>query len=413
MPTYMAKIRKPTGETADQLVSVPSDSQLGEFLARIDGCVLAVTPFQARGADDSRRVTTASAQTDTRSRSRLSDLVLFTWHLHTLLQAGVPLVRALHVVQGEMEQAAWSKVLGRVIAQLEKGESFADSLRKFPRFFPDQFTHLIDVGEVSGNLDKVLHELATHGEKQLETRSQIGSALAYPLVLIGACGGVVLFLVSFVLPRIAGVFANMKMELPWITRTLLAIGEGMRSRLWLGVFIAGALAAGFVMLTRVPATRRWLDRALITLPGAGMLARKVILARFCRTLALLQRSGVSLLVSLSLARHGLRNMPLEEFFERVERQVSDGAPLGKELARSPYIPTMVSTMVTVGEESGQLSQMFGHVARFYERDVERTVRLLPKILEPLIIVVMTAVVGVIAASIFIPLARLPQGFIPH
>ncbi|MCI0652779.1 MAG: type II secretion system F family protein [Planctomycetes bacterium] len=413
MPTYLAKVRRSDGATEEQLLTVPSESKLPEFLARVDGFVIECRQHQSRTIGEPRTVVRPTHPAAGTQSSRTRDLVAFTWYLHTMMHAGVPLIRGLQVVQGQLGDPQWSRVLNGVIGTLEKGESFADSLQRFPRFFPKHYVHLIDVGEVSGNLDKVLEDLARYGEKQMETRSQIRGALAYPTVLVTACTAVTIFLISFVLPRIAKVFVQLKMELPWVTNALLTLGTTLRAYLP-ALAIGGAVAAvaGLCAL-RVRASRRVFDRFLLTCPVIGPLYTKLVLARFCQTLALLQSSGVSLLVSLELARTGLRNIPLEEFMQGVEANLKEGAPLGKELARSPHVPPMVSTMVSVGEESGSLGDMLGNVARFYDRDVERTIRVLPKILEPLIIVLMTVVVGLIAASIFIPLAEIPRGFGPR
>ena len=418
MPTYVAKLRKTSGETEEKLLTVPDETLLGEYLSRLDGFVVGCTPYDdepetlAPTVAMTVQTTVPVTQTKSSGRGNASELLAFTWYLQTMVAAGIPLARALGVIQGQLESASWHRVIGQVISQLEKGESFADSLKRHPKFFPEHFVHLIDVGEISGNLDRVLTDLAAHGEKQLETRSQIKSALAYPLVLLTACGGVCVFLVAVVLPRISKIFTRLELDLPWITQMLLGVSAALRSGLPLILSaIAAATIGGFLAL-RTPTGRQLWHTALLRCPGFGMFYKKVLMSRFCRTLALLLQSGVPLLVSLELARAGLGNQVLEQFIADVERELQEGASLGEELARSPHIPDIVSTMVSVGEESGQLSHMFANVSRFYERDVDRTVKALPKILEPLIIVFMTAIVGLIGASVFIPLAQIPQGFGP-
>lgn len=414
MPTYVTKVRKDTGETVEQMLTVPQESQLGEYLARVDGFVLDCTLHQTQVHEATLRDPNArrpeSRGKSSQLRSRPSDLVSFSWYLYTMVHAGVPLARALDIVRAQMEPPEWKTVISDLISSLEKGESFADSMKRFPKFFPSHFVHLVEVGEIAGNLDRVLEELAVYYEKQMENKSRVKGALAYPVLLICACVVVIFFLVTFVLPRIAKMFTNMDVQLPWITEFLLTVSHFLRGNLpWIGAGVV-AVGAALIFAKSTPTGRRTADWLALNTPVIGGLYRKFLLARFCQTLALLQRSGVSLLVSLNLARAGLANIVLEDFMNQVEKNLREGSPLGEELARSPYVPDMVSSMISVGEETGQLSSMLDNVSRFYDREIDQIVRTLPKIIEPTIIIMMTGVVGLLAASIFVPLSKLAKGF---
>ena len=410
MPTYLTKIRKPTGETEEHLLTVPQDGRLEDYLSRLQGLVIDCEPYESSPAVVARPETPAvDAGREIRWRSHATDLLVFTSYLQTLVHAGVPLARSLEIVRNQMTAERWPIVIRELIASLQKGNSFADSLRRFPRFFPTYYVHLVDVGEVSGNLGLVLEKLATYGERQLENRGRLIGVMIYPALLVSACGGAVLFLIVFVLPRLARMFENLDLPLPALTRGLLSIGVGLREHGLLVLAVAVATVGGLVAASRTPRGQRVLARLLLTMPLFGKFYRKVLLSRFCQTLSLLQSSGVSLLVSLNLARTGIGNPELEEFFADVERNLQEGAPLGEQMARSPHVPEMVSSMVSVGEETGRLSEMLQNVSRFYERDIELNIRSIPKILEPAVIVFMTIVVGTIAASVFLPLATLTRG----
>lgn len=412
MPTYVTKIRKPTGETEEQLLTVPQESQLDEYLSRLDGFVIDCNPYQTQTTTvrTSRSMSLAVERgRDSSLRSRSADLVLFSRYLYTLVHSGVPLARALEIVRGQVEGPAWERVIKSVIASLEKGNSFADSLRRFPRFFPAHFSHLVDVGEMSGNLDRVLEQLADHGERQMENASRLKGVLAYPAILVLACGAATIFMLIKVLPRISKMFGNLGLELPWITKALLKASELLTTGLpYLGGAIA-VLVAGVIAAASTESGRRLFGLMMLHAPLIGPLYRKLVFGRFCQTLALLQTSGVSLLVGMQLARDGVRNPTISEFFAEVEKNLQEGAALGEELARCPYVPQMVSSMITVGEETGNLSDMLNNVSRFYDREIQQTIRTLPKVLEPAVIVLMTAVVGTIAASVFLPLASMTKG----
>ncbi|MEM7166055.1 MAG: type II secretion system F family protein [Planctomycetota bacterium] len=414
MPTYRTKIRKDTGETVEQLIAVPHADQLGEHLTQIDGLVVGCSEYDT-SSDQLTVQTRASIELaqpkgkQPKLRSKPTEIVTFSWYLFTLVSAGVPLARGLSIVRTQLESPDWEKAIGRVIGSLERGDAFADAMRKIPGFFPSHFIHLVEVGEIAGNLDQVLQELATYYEKQLESKSRVKSALAYPAMLIGACTLVIFFLVAFVLPRIAKMFVNMQIELPWITSALMTLSDFLRSNLLLIFAGLVATATAFFVARKTPGGTRFLHKTYLRLPVFGLLYRKFLMARFCQTLSLLQKSGVSLLVSLNLARAGLENVILEDFFVEVERNLQEGASLGEEMARSPYVPEMVSSMISVGEETGQLTEMLINVSRFYERDIDQTVRTLPKLIEPTVIVAMTGIVGLLAASVFVPLSKLTKG----
>lgn len=414
MPTYVTKIRNEDGSTREKVLSVPDASQLSQYLSRLDGFVVECQPYEEPISSEAAPTLvgpSAKVRSPQAARYRLSprDLVLFSWYLHTLLNAGVSLVKALQIVTNQLEEPTWKIVLPEVIASLERGESLADAFSRYPGCFPHHYLHLVEVGEVSGQLDPVLRELAIHGEKQLETRSKIRGALTYPAVLFFACSSVLTFLVAFVIPRIAKMFDNAKVELPIFTKVLVHGGQLLRDNIFwfLGALVVAAL--GVVIASRTPPgqlARSWIA---LHVPLFGKLYQKFVLAGYCRTLSLLHHSGVSLLVSLDLARQGVRNLLIRDFLGGVEKNLEEGAELGIELARCPYIPEMVSSMITVGEETGRLNDMLEKVTHFYERDIDQTVTLLPKLLEPIVIVTMTAVVGLIATSVFVPLSQLTSG----
>lgn len=415
MPTYLTKVRKDSGETVTQLIAVPQEDQLGEYLSKVDGFVVDCSEYDDRSVTLNTGQFTGNhtiSQPKTklrRLRSKPTEIVTFSWYLHTLVSAGVPLARGLSIVKTQLESPDWEEAISRVIAALERGEAFGDSMKKIQGFFPSHFIHLVEVGELAGNLDEVLKELAIYYEKQLESKSRVKGALAYPAMLIGACTVVIFFLVAFVLPRIAKMFVNMQIELPWITSALMSLSGVLRTYFPLILFGLAASAAAFMVARKTPQGKRFLHTLYLRLPLFGTLYRKFLMARFCQTLSVLQRSGVSLLVSLNLSKQGLENVVLEDFFSTVERNLQEGASLGDQMSRSPYVPEMVSSMISVGEETGQLTEMLKNVSRFYERDIDQTVRTIPKLIEPTVIVAMTGIVGLLAASVFIPLSKLTKG----
>ena len=389
------------------MLTVPSEDQLNEYLTRIEGFVLECT--RHTGDVPTPRTTQASPPGQSRVGAKHQELVSFSWYLHTLIEAGVPLLKSLQIVSRQMPSESWQAVIAALVEDLRRGESFGDAIKRFPRCFPKPYVHMIEVGELSGQLDEVLSQLARYGEKQLETRSRIKAALAYPSFLVISCAGVTVFLMTFVLPKVAKMFTRAKLELPAVTQLAMNLSNFMRENaITLLVGVVGTVIGAILWRNHPSGKRAWSTVAL-HMPCVGGLYRKYVLASYCRTLSLLNRTGVSLLVSLAVARNGVSNSVLSEFLERVEDSLQEGAALGEERARSPYIPEMVSSMISVGEETGRLSDMLQNVTRFYERDIDQTIQLLPKIVEPIVIVVMTGVVALIATSVFLPLSKLTAG----
>ncbi|MEM7233360.1 MAG: type II secretion system F family protein [Planctomycetota bacterium] len=408
MPTYVTKVRYQDGTTGEQLLTVPSEAQLNDYLAKVDGFVV---DYERYVEDDPapKTVSVEDRRAPSKARVPYKELVSFSWYLYTLVEAGVPLLKALQVVAGQMESETWKSVLDQVTDDLQRGESLGESLRRFPRCFPKHYVHLVEVGEISGQLDRVLEQLALHGEKQIDTRGRIRSALAYPAFLLFSCVGVIGFLMVFVLPKVSKMFTRASLELPTVTRIAMGASTFMKENIILLMLGAVAGVTAIVVTRTRPAMQNFWSRVALNMPCLGMLYQKYIMANYCRTLALLNQAGVSILVSLEVARNGLNNTVLRDFFVTVEANLQEGESLGAELSKSAYVPEMVSSMIGVGEETGRLSDMLQNVTRFYERDIDQTIQILPKIVEPLVIVMMTGVVALIATSVFLPLSKLTAG----
>ncbi|GEA19163.1 secretion system protein [Moorella sp. E306M] len=337
------------------------------------------------------------------------DLALFSRQLATMLGAGLPIVTALHILQRQAENPSLRESIGMLLQDLESGEAFYRALERQPRVFPPIFIHTVEAGELGGALDETLERLAGHLEREHEVEEKVKSALTYPAIVSMVALLVVIFLLTYVLPSFQVMLNSLQVPLPWPTRLVLGLSEGLR-RLWpfLVFFLAGA-AFGFYRWQQRPAGRYQVDRLFLRLPIFGPLHHKAVLSRFSRTLGTLLHSGVPVLLALEIVRRTVGNAVVAGAVERAAESVRDGQSLATPLEASGVFPPMVVEMITVGEETGALDAMLERVATLYEQEVEAVVARLASLIEPVLIVGLGGIVGLIVISVFLPYFQMLGG----
>jgi type IV pilus assembly protein PilC len=337
---------------------------------------------------------------------RNKDRAIFSWQLCTMVDAGIPLTRALESVAKQTKNARLAAATREVIDLIGGGLSFSEALQRHPRVFPSFFVHMVEVGEVGGVLDEMLAKVAEYYEVQVERHSRILSAVSYPLVLLAGCIGILFFLVLFLMPRLFRLFDNMGSEMPATTVALLAIAEFLRRYAVLVLMAIVGLVLAWRLHTRRGPGRYVRDRIRIELPIVGSIVRRIVLSRFSHALAIMVNSGVPLLSALRVVREVVGNAVIERTVDRVIETVNEGGQVQDELKRHRYIPDMVTNMIAVGEETGALGAMLEKVSSYYDREVNASITNLTKIVEPLLLIFMAGVVGFIAVSILDPITDL-------
>lgn len=338
-----------------------------------------------------------------RSRVRLSDLVLFTKQLSVMIRAGIPVVQALRTASRQAEKPVVKDIINNVAAQVESGTSLAEAVRKHPKVFPQLYGHMIEAGETGGMLDSVLDQLSAHLEKELQLRQKIIGAVTYPAVVLAFAMLVVVLVVTFLVPQFGSMFQSMNADLPVLTRVLLNISELFRS--W-GSFILPALAGigfGMRVLLRTEFGRKWVDYFVLQVPVFGPLERKVTIARFSRTLGMLLGGGIPMLQCLDIAAQVSSNVVIGAAIQKAMAGVRQGSGISRPLEETGLFPPMVTGMIAVGEESGQLETMLAEIADFYEMEVETVVSSLTTLLEPFLLIGLGVIVALIVASILMPM----------
>lgn len=337
------------------------------------------------------------------------DIVMFTRQLSAMVGAGVPLLRALNSLQQHTESAALRKVLGGIIEDVQAGAPLADALEKNPNTFSDVYVNMVRAGEAAGILDEILKRLAMQQEKNATIRKKVKSAMTYPMVLIGITILAFFGLMIFVIPQIGKIVTDLggpDAELPGLTVAMLAI-SGFMTGYW---YILFPLLIGAVMLLlryiKTPAGKSQFHHVILKLPGLKTIVMKVAVARFARTFSALMGAGVAVLEALDVTSRAMGNVVYEEALKDAAKKVKNGDTLSSIIEKNALFPSIVSQMLAVGEETGQTDTVLVKVADFYEEEVDTAIDGVSAIIEPVMIVIMGGMVGLIAASVMMPIAGL-------
>lgn len=337
---------------------------------------------------------------------KAKDVVVLSRQLAILLKAGTPLTQALRLLQEQAPRASLRDVLGRVAHGVEQGNTLSHSLESEGRAFPALFVRLVHMGERSGNLVEVLRQAAAYMESEQRTGKKITGALIYPAIVMTLATGVVILMVTVVLPPLAGVFQSLKVELPLPTRIVLALSQFVAQHSLHLVLAAGLLGAAAALGSRSRAGRRRAHALLLRLPVAGQLIVQRSVGRSARMASLLLQAGVPVQEMLSMLAEASGNIVIREALLKARLAVLGGGRLGAGLANSPLATPLFLQMVRVGEETGALSQTLDSAATFYEQAVEERLAGLVTMLEPALTVGVGAVVGLLALSVVMPMVSL-------
>lgn len=395
MPLYAYTAIDPSGKTVKSTIEA-DDERL----------VLSKLREQSLTCTELKKASKSSMKSFGKKKFKPKSLVVFSRQFATMIDAGIPILRCLEILQGQMKDPALKETLEVVAADVKGGMQLNEALAKHPRIFNKLYVNMIRAAELGGILDTILDRLAGFLEYENEIKSKIKSAMMYP-VLVLCFSQIMLFaLFSFVLPKFKEIFNGMDVEMPPVTAALFALGDFMQGHWWM-IILAG-IAAFFGMKTyaKTPKGRYQFDLVKLKLPIVGELALKMSVARFSRTFGTLINSGVPMMRSLEIVGETLGNRVLTEAIDATRMSIREGNKLSAPLASSGLFPNMVTTMIDIGEESGRLSEMLVKVGDFYDQEVETTVKGLTSMIEPMLIIFLGVVVGFIAISIMTPIFKL-------
>jgi general secretion pathway protein F len=400
MPTFRYKAYSTTGAAVSGAIEADSERQA---LTQLKGKGLLPREVHEEGATDS----VATSFSFQRGVST-ADLSLFTRRLATLVASSVPLYEAMGSLHEQEESGALKRVLARVSARIAEGASLSRAFAAEPKVFGESYVSMVAAGEASGALDAVLDRLADFLEEQEQVRSRVTSALAYPILMVLVGGGVMLFLLTVVIPKIVVIFEDSKAALPLITIALIKLSHFLRDWWWL---LAG-LAIALVPLYRKAMLRDDLrlkrDALLLRLPLAGGMLQRLILSRFARVLGLLLSSGVPIIRALEITSEVLVNRVYRAFLLEVMEEVAQGGSLSGSLRKSPLFPPLLVHLAGVGEKSGALEAMLLKAGIAYEREFNSRLTRLMGLMEPLLVLAMGVAVGIVVMAVLLPIFEMNQ-----
>jgi type IV pilus assembly protein PilC len=336
----------------------------------------------------------------------LQDKVIFSRQFATMINAGVPIAQALNIL-AEQSESKKLKTTSRAIAkQVEGGGTLAAAMGQHPDVFNGVYVNMVRAGETGGILDQVLDRLATQQEKDAEIVSKVKGAMIYPAVVTTATVGAFFFLMTVVVPKLAGIFSDLGSDLPVYTKILLATSKFLTHDWY--IFIIGVVAAviGFTRWYHTDAGKHVVDAAMLKAPIFGPIVVKVNVARFARTFGSLMASGLSVIDAINATRAALNNSVYRDELAVVAQQVKNGRPMSDHIKASKHFPAIVGQMLSVGEETGQMDAILLKLADFYEKEVDAVVSGITSIIEPILIIVLGGMVGFIVISVFGPIANI-------
>lgn len=334
----------------------------------------------------------------------LKDMVIFSRQFASMTEAGIAMLRALTVLIEQTENPKLSSILAEVKDDIEQGKALSESLGKFPETFDRLYVAMVKAGEAGGVLDQVLNRLAGFLEARSRLTQKVKTAMSYPVGVVIVAILVLWFMLTFILPKFSAIFESTGGELPAFTQALIDLSEIVRSP-WMLVVLAALwfTASSIQNWYQTPKGRRYLDRVLLNLPIFGEIIKKVAVARFSRTFGTLIQSGVPMITALEVVKDSANNAILEDVIEEVRKEVEEGGSLSTKLSKSDIFPPMVTQMIAIGEESGELETMLEKVADFYDTEVDNSVESLTALMEPILIVVLGGMVGAVVVAMYLPI----------
>jgi type IV pilus assembly protein PilC len=421
MAKYNYRAVTPTGKIKEGLLEAQSAGVVKKQLVRMRLKPLSVKLDKSTLADDDDGITkiigkllyrdgNGDIQIALGSKAPTTKhIIIFTKQLATMLNSGVPLIQALTILGSQQPSLDFTYALKKIRMAVENGASMSESLAAYPKLFDTLYVAMVQAGEASGNLDVILLKLVSYIEKAAKIKSQVKSAMMYPMIVVGVATMVITGLLMFVVPTFAQQYADSGRELPGLTQLVIDASNGVAHN-WM--YILGAMVAagyGLVAYIKTPVGRRHFDTFLLKAPGIGPLLKKIAVGRFCSTMASMLASGVNLLQALGICAASSGNVIIEEFVKNVRTALERGAKLSEPLAEGGLFPDMVVSMVAVGEATGALDDMLAKVSEFYEEEVDLAVQTMLSMIEPIMIVGIGGIVGIIVIAMYLPVFEMAGG----
>ncbi len=397
MPLFNYKAKRPDTQTVEGRISAENEEMAIELLTQQGLLPIKVLPVE----DGAQGVLGTFAD-----QVHRKDVYLFSKQLVSLLKGGVALLQALEILERQTKSRALKGVISKIVAAVRDGNSFSQAMSSFPKVFSPLFVAMVKVGEESGNLKDVLRNVTEYQQRQEELVNKVQGALIYPTIMSCVGMGTVIFVLTYVMPKIVGLLNGLNTELPWPTKMLLKLsGLFAGNNLWIVicVLMLGVILTWWSNLAKQDKLKSFIS---LKMPVVGDLLTRVDIARFCRTMEILLKGGIPILRSIALATPVVNNAILRQDLSQSLEALSSGDSLARSLQNSRWLPPMMLSLISVGEESGSLAEALGDVADIYESETNEWLKMMTTLLEPLMILVIGGVIGFLVMAMLLPIFQI-------
>ena len=395
MATFVYKVRDRTGKIFTGSMEGENRSAVVSRLREMDYFITSI--------NEKRQGFALLKEITLFKKIKLRDLTIFYRQFATMVNAGLTLVSSLDILIEQVENKALSEAIKLVKSDVESGSTLADALAKQPQIFSELYISMVRAGEIGGVLDEILNKIADLMEKEFALRQKIKSAMSYPSFVAGAAVIMVIFMLTFILPQFVGVFKQFGGELPALTQFFVTLTYLFNKYWYIFFAVFAALVAAFLAYIKTPNGKLNFDKIKLNVPIFGEINRKGAVARFTRILGTLIKSGVPILEALQVSSNAIGNLVISSAVLGAKTKIKEGQSISGPLAASGVFPPMVTQMIMVGEESGELEEMLVNVAKFYDEEVDRSVEKLTAIIEPLLMAFIALTVGVMIIAMYLPI----------
>lgn len=355
-----------------------------------------------------KKVITQEKQEKAKKKLKSKEIAIISRQFSTMLNSGISVIKCIDILYQQAEKDHIKDIFLDIYDEIQKGNSLSSTLKNQGKTFPNLFISMIQVGEESGSLDTSLEKMAMHYDKEHRIGSKIKSAMIYPIILSIVSIAVLLLLMLYVIPTFFSMFEDVVETLPWNTKFLLASSRYLINNWQMILIFCAVLIGSMILLMRTATFKRYMDRIKLRLPIVGKLNKIILSARFAETLATLYSSGLSLIEGIEITQKVINNNYLDKGFIKVKQDIAKGTPLSISLNNLQIFPPMLSHMILIGEESGQLDEILEKTSKFYEQEADTAIQKLISLLEPIMIIILGMMVGFIIASIVPPMYSMYQ-----
>jgi len=402
MPQYRFQARLASGQVQAGLLAADNAATAAATLRSQGHHVLSLVPVQSASSQIGRRLKALNYS----SGPSQKDILDFTTQLAVMIRAGIALRAALEGIAEQSSNARFKKILIAIKTDVESGKQFSEAIQRYPKLFGPLYVNMVRASEMSGSFAKMLDRIAAYIGQQLETRKMVIGASIYPGIIATMAISVTVFLLTFVLPRFAGVFKGKEEVIPWPTKFLMSASDWMVSYWWMLLIAAVALITGFLLFIRTEIGLLWFDKTKLTAPLFKRMFRALYVSRSLHTMGELLNAGVPMLDTLAITGDISGNLLYKKLWRNVYAAVKQGKKVQSQLARSSLLPRSVVQMIGAGEESGRLGEVLEEISAYYQKALRDAIKAVTSMIEPLMIVLMGSVVGFIAMAIILPIFKM-------